>query len=129
MNGSSAGRHLSFPFRIAANGRAASADTLDRQALEELVQLLLTNQGERLFVPDFGANARRLLFEGISDTTATLSRTMITQAVQEWIPNRVTLTQLNITINGTAIEIDVYYQVAGSDQIRQAIFQRTAITS
>jgi uncharacterized protein len=129
MNGSSAGRHLSFPFRIAGNGRAASADTLAQQALEELIQLILTNQGERLFLPDFGAGARRLLFEGISDTTATLSRTMITQAVQEWLANRVTLNQLNITINDTTIEIDVTYQVPGSDQLRQAIFQRSAITS
>jgi phage baseplate assembly protein W len=129
MNGSSAGRHLSFPFRIAADGRAASADTMAQQALEELVQLILTNQGERLFLPDFGAGARRLLFEGITDSTATLSRTMITQAVQEWLANRVTLNQLNVTINDTTIEIDVTYQVAGTDQIRQAIFQRSAPSS
>jgi hypothetical protein len=125
----SAGRHLSFPFRIAANGRAASADTLERQALEELVQLILTNQGERLFLPDFGGGARRLLFAGINETTATMSRTMITQAVQEWLADRVTLNQLNVTVNDTTIEIDVMYQVAGTDQIRQAIFQRSAPSS
>jgi phage baseplate assembly protein W len=129
MNGSSAGRHLSFPFRIAADGRAASADTMAQQALEELMQLILTNQGERLFLPDFGGGARRLLFEGITDSTATLSRTMITQAVQEWLANRVTLNQLNVTINDTTIEIGVTYQVAGTNQIRQAIFQRSAPSS
>ncbi|HEY1219116.1 MAG: GPW/gp25 family protein [Bryobacteraceae bacterium] len=129
MNGSSAGRHLSFPFRVAADGRAASADTLARQVLEELVQLILTNQGERLFLPDFGAGARRLLFEGINDTTATMSRTMITQAVQQWLPSRVTLNQLTVTVNDTTIEIDLVYQVAGTDQIRQAIFQRSAPSS
>jgi phage baseplate assembly protein W len=126
MNGSSAGRHLSFPFRIAANGRAASADTLGQQALEELIQLILTNQGERLFLPNFGASAQRLLFEGITDTTATMARSMITQAVQQWIPGRVTLNQLNVTANDTTITIAITYQVAGSDQIRQAIFQRSA---
>jgi phage baseplate assembly protein W len=125
----SPGRHLSFPFRIASDGRAASADTMGQQVLEELVQLILTNQGERLFLPDFGGGARRLLFEGINDTTATLSRTMITQAVQEWLPNRVTLNQLTVTVNDTAIEIDVTYQLAGTDQIRHAIFQRSAPSS
>jgi uncharacterized protein len=128
MNGS-AGRHLSFPFRVAADGRAASADTLQQQVLEELVQLILTNQGERLFLPTFGGGARRLLFAGINDTTATLSRTMITQAVQEWLANRVILNQLNVTINDTTIEIDITYQVAGTNQIRQAIFQRSAASS
>ncbi len=126
---SSAGSHLSFPFRIAANGRAATADTMAQQALEELVQLILTNQGERLFLPDFGGGARRLLFEGISETTATMSRTMITNAVQQWLGDRVTLNQLTVTINDTAIEIDVTYQVAGTDEIRQAIFQRSAPSS
>lgn len=129
MNGSSAGRHLSFPFRVAANGRAATADTMAQQALEELVQVILTNQGERLFLPDFGAGARRLLFEGITDTTATMSRTMITQAVQEWLAGRVTLNQLNVTVNDTTISIAITYQVPGSDQIKQAIFQRSAPSS
>ncbi len=129
MSIGSAGRHLSFPFRVAADGRAASADTLAQQALEELVQLLLTNQGDRLFLPDFGGGARRLLFAGITDTTATMSRTMITNAVREWLATRVTLNQLNVNVNDTTIEIDVTYQVAGSDQIRQAIFQRSAPSS
>jgi phage baseplate assembly protein W len=125
MNNNSS-RHLSFPFRVAANGRAASADTLCGQVLEELIQLILTNQGERLFLPNFGGGARRLLFTGINDATATLSRTMITQAIQQWLPNRVTLNQLNVTINDTTIEVDVTYQVAGTDQVRQAVFQRSA---
>jgi hypothetical protein len=129
MTPSSAGRHLSVPFRVAADGRAATADTLVQQALEELIQLILTNQGERLFLPDFGGGARRLLFQGINDATAAMSRSMITQAVQEWLADRVTLNQLNVTINDTTIEIDVTYQVAGTDQIRQAIFQRSAPSS
>jgi phage baseplate assembly protein W len=120
------GRHLSFPFRIAADGRAASASTQQQQTLEELVQLILTNQGERLFLPQFGAGARRLLFAGITDTTATMSRTMITQAVQEWLADRVTLNKLTVDISDTTIDISVQYQVAGTDEIRQAIFQRSA---
>jgi phage baseplate assembly protein W len=127
MNG--CGSHLSFPFRVAGNGRAATADTMSQQVLEELVQLILTNQGERLFLPDFGAGARRLLFAGISDTTAAMSRTMITQAVGEWLTNRVTLNQLTVTVNDTTIEIALTYQIAGTDQIRQAVFQRSAPSS
>jgi phage baseplate assembly protein W len=129
MSINSAGRHLSFPFRVSSDGRAATADTLAQQALEELVQLLLTNQGDRLFLPNFGGGARRLLFSGITDTTATLSRTMITNEVQEWLATRVTLNQLNVSVNDTTIEIDVTYQVASSDQLRQAIFQRSAPSS
>ena len=55
-----------------------------------------------------------------------MARSMITQAVQQWIPGRVTLNQLNVTANDTTITIAITYQVAGSGQIRQAIFQRSA---
>jgi hypothetical protein len=41
----------------------------------------------------------------------------------------VTLNQLTVTVNDTTIEIDLVYQVAGTDQIRQAIFQRSAPSS
>ena len=88
--------------------------------------MVLTNQGERLFLPDFGASAQRLLFEGITDTTATMARSMITQAVQQWLANRVNLNQLAVTVNDTTITIAITYQVAGTDQVRQAIFQRRA---
>ena len=120
------GKHLAFPFRMASDGRAATNDTVDQQALDELIQLILTNQGERLFLPDFGGGARRLLFQGITDATATLSRTMLTQAAQQWLTGRIILKHLNVTVNDTTIEIDVGYQVAGSDQVRQAIFERSA---
>lgn len=120
------GKHLSFPFRIASDGRAVTNDTVADQALDELIQLILTNQGERLFLPDFGGGARRLLFQGITDATATLSRTMLMQAAQQWLTGRVVLQHLNVTINDTTIQIDVGYQVAGSDQVRQAIFERSA---
>ncbi|ASC73030.1 hypothetical protein XM38_039920 [Halomicronema hongdechloris C2206] len=48
------GRHLSFPFRIAADGRTAQVDTLEQHVRDELIQLILTNPGERLFLPELG---------------------------------------------------------------------------
>jgi phage baseplate assembly protein W len=124
-----AGRHLSFPFRIAAGGLSATAATVEQQVLEELIQLLLTNQGERLFLPEFGGGARRLLFAGINESTSTLVRAMITQAVQQWLAGRLTLSNLNVTINDTTIEIDLTYTLPNSNQIRRAIFQRSAPSS
>lgn len=47
--------HFSFPFRLAAGG---SFDVLEQDTLDEVSQsvevVLMTRQGERLEVPDFG---------------------------------------------------------------------------
>jgi len=39
------------------------------QIKANLINYLLTNKGERVFNPNFGADLRNLLFDGIEDTT------------------------------------------------------------
>ena len=56
------GRHMAFPFRIADDGRTATPASLDDHVRGEIIQLLLTNPGERVFLPAFGAGLRRLVF-------------------------------------------------------------------
>ncbi len=120
----SAGKHLSFPFGIGNDGRALSADTLEEQVRQELMQLVLTNPGERLFLPEFGGGARRLLFAGLDETTTTLARAMLTQAIQTWLAGRAVLQQLDVTAANSTILITITYQVAGTNTTVQAVFQR-----
>ena len=44
------------------------------QVLQELEQLVLTNPGERLFLPDFGGGASRLLFEAADANTTSIAQ-------------------------------------------------------
>jgi phage baseplate assembly protein W len=118
------GRHLAFPFRIGADGRTANPDTLDQHVKEELIQLLLTNPGERAFLPAFGGGARRLVFEGIQDTTESMTKAMISQAIGTWLQERVTVESLDVTAKDSTITIDIAYRIAGTDDQRQLRFQR-----
>jgi len=77
------GRHLSFPFRITQEGRTATVASLEDHVFGEVIQLLLTNPGERLFLPEFGGGARRLVFEGAGQTTEALAKAMISQAISQ----------------------------------------------
>ena len=118
------GRHLAFPFRIGADGRTANTDTLDQHVKEELIQLLLTNPGERAFLPAFGGGARRLVFEGIQDTTESMTKAMISQAIGTWLKERVTIESLDVSAKDSTITIDIAYRIAGTDDQRQLRFQR-----
>ena len=119
-----AGRHLSFPFRIGADGRAAQISTLEEHVRDEIVQLLLTNPAERLFLPEFGGGVRRLVFEAADETTGAMAKALITQNINRWLGHRVTLESLEVKIQNERIEVEIIYRIAGTEDKRILRFQR-----
>jgi phage baseplate assembly protein W len=118
------GRHLSFPFRIAPERRTATVATLEEHVYGEVLQLLLTNPGERPFVPDFGGGVRRMVFEGTGQTTEAMAKALISQAISRWLDQRVTLQELNVTTQNSSVIIDLTYRIVGVDDLRRLRFER-----
>lgn len=118
------GRHLSFPFRIAADGRTAQVETLAQHVREELIQLILTNPGERAFLPEFGGGARRLVFEGAGNTTLAMAKAMLSQALSRWLGQRITVEDLKVEAEGETISVDLKYRIAGTEDQRRMRFER-----
>lgn len=118
------GRHLAFPFRITADGRTAQAASLEQHVRDELIQLILTNPGERLFLPEFGAGVRRLVFENAGEITAAAAKATISQALSRWLGERVTPEELIVESNNETITVDLKYRVAGTADQRRIRFER-----
>jgi phage baseplate assembly protein W len=119
------GRHLAFPFRIGADGRTAAPASDAEHIRDELLQLLLTNPGERPFLTEFGGGVRKLVFEPTSDVLRGVVKARITQALSRWLGHRLTLEALEVEFRGETIEITVKYRPAGSRDSRVVKFQRT----
>jgi phage baseplate assembly protein W len=119
------GRHLSFPFRAGQNGRIAQVNSLEEHIRDELIQLLLTNPGERAFLPEFGGGVRRLVFEPADQATQGMTKSMITQAVSNWLGHRVELEDLTVEVEQSTIEVEIRYRIAGTEDTRVMKFQRT----
>jgi phage baseplate assembly protein W len=51
-----------------------------------LINWLLTNKGERVFRPNFGANLRELIFEGITEGSNSILEERITNTIAEEFP-------------------------------------------
>ena len=114
------GRHLAFPFRIGTDGRTATPPTVPDHVKGEVIQLLLTNPGERPFLPAFGGGLRRLVFEANSDVTAALAKSTITQAITRWLKTRVELTALEVENRDATMLVGLQYTVIATGE-RQAL--------
>jgi phage baseplate assembly protein W len=119
------GKHLSFPFRTGPDGRMASVKTLDEHVRDELVQLILTNPGERPFLVDFGGGARRLVFESADDATAAVTKAQLTQSITHWLGHRVELEYIDVKIEDSTINVDIRYRLTGTSDTRALRFQRS----
>jgi uncharacterized protein len=123
----STGRHLAFPFRIASDGRTVASASDAEHVRDELLQLLLTAPGERLFLPEFGGGLRRLVFEPASDVLSGVAKARITSAISRHLGHRLSLEKVDVVFNDAAAtaEITVSYRPAGSSDTRVLKFQRS----
>jgi phage baseplate assembly protein W len=117
------GRHLDFPFRIAADGRSAAPVTLEDHVKSEVIQLLLTNPGERPFLPSFGGGLRRLVFEGNSDITTAVAKATITNVIARWLKTRVELTALEVDNEDARLIVGLQYRVIATGETQALSFE------
>ena len=118
------GRHLAFPFHIGSDGRSAAPASLEAHIRGEIIQLLLTNQGERPFIPSFGGGARRLVFEGNDDVTAGLAKATISQALTHWLGHRITVQTLDVFNDDATLTIELVYRMVDTGEERRLRFER-----
>jgi phage baseplate assembly protein W len=119
------GRHLAFPFHIGPDGRTATPASLDEHVRGEIIQLLLTNPGERPFLPAFGGGLRRLVFERNDDVSAGLSKALVSQGLSRWLGQRVKVERLEVTVDESKLAVDLWYRVIATNQEKQLRFERS----
>jgi phage baseplate assembly protein W len=111
---------ISLPFNGPAGPFNKTFSTKD-QIKSNLVNLLLTNKGERLFNPEFGADLKTVLFEGITEDSIDIMRNLINTNVSIFIPE-VTISNINIIKqeDNNTISVTIQYRINisnDSDQI------------
>ena len=71
---------------IGENSFLVMNTSFGEQIHDNLINLLLTNHGERLCLPDFGANLRELAFEMATDSGQTEAMARINAALNKYMP-------------------------------------------
>tara|TARA_B100000945_G_scaffold285037_1_gene255032 strand:- start:838 stop:1230 length:393 start_codon:yes stop_codon:yes gene_type:complete len=89
----------------------------DASAIKQaIVNLLLTNRGERLFQPDYGSDIRSLLFEPLDYGTAGRMKSAIVYSLSTFEP-RISVTRLECipNYNDNGFDVELLYNIIGSD--------------
>lgn len=77
------------------------------QIKSDLLVLLLTNPGERVFLPDFGTPLKELIFEPNDASLAAKAKSMIINSIKTWEP-RIAVTDIQVSNNISKSDLDPY---------------------
>tara|TARA_B100000925_G_scaffold265321_1_gene224405 strand:- start:337 stop:744 length:408 start_codon:yes stop_codon:yes gene_type:complete len=105
-------------FSLPFNGPAVFNPTFTtrEQTKSNLINYLLTNRGERVFNPNFGADLRALLFEQILDRTTDDLKARIQDDISLFFPNVIILEiQFDNQPDNNEINFTLTYQIQNFD--------------
>jgi phage baseplate assembly protein W len=120
-------RHdFAYPFAIdPASGQAAQAAYQDH--VDQMIrQVLLTDPGERVCLPTFGAGLRRLIFAPLSAQLQSTTKMLVTQSLNTWLNGQIDVRDVTVgtpisdpgLAEGTIL-ITVSYLLVETQSIRQ----------
>lgn len=96
---------LAFPFAVTPLGqiRAGDGDGLRGRVL----QVLFTSPGERVGLPDFGCGLLDLVFEPNDDVLAAAVRFTVTQNLNRWLGDLITVDGVDVVRQDEFVRIEV----------------------
>tara|TARA_R110000868_G_scaffold331582_5_gene592558 strand:- start:639 stop:1025 length:387 start_codon:yes stop_codon:yes gene_type:complete len=80
--------NINYPFKNSEKGFLLDLNGTDSGAIKaDLMHLILTQKGQRLYMPDFGTDLLKYIFEPSDSKTFSDMKTDIKATVKRYIPN------------------------------------------
>lgn len=80
--------NINFPFKDSEKGFYLDLTETSKAAIRsDLLHLLLTNKGERLYMPDFGSDLKKYIFEPNDKKTHEQIKNNLNETIKKYIPN------------------------------------------
>lgn len=123
------GRGISFPPRIGNDGRIAWSEG-ETNVREAIRVILMTEQRERLRLPEFGGGLGIFLFEPNTVTTQQLIKDRVGKALARWEP-RITVQSIDVDpdpADAQAVIATITYKLIAT-QVRERISLTVTLAS
>ncbi len=111
-------RFLDYPYGVSGKGTPNTTNP-DDHLRDLILQVLFTNPGERVNLPEFGAGVQRLVFAPNGATLLTSTQFLISTNLQRWLGDRINVEQVNVTSEPGAEEqvtIEIIYTIKQTQQ-------------
>jgi phage baseplate assembly protein W len=106
--------NIKFPFENSQKGFFLELTETDKEAIKaDLMHLILTAKGERFYLPNFGTNLIKFIFEPNDGLTESKIKEEISDAVNNYLPN--------LKINEITIDRDVNFEYKATVRIDYTI--------
>ncbi len=110
---------IAFPFTIDRGaGRIRAERDYEAYVVQLIRQVLLTNLGERINRPDFGAQIRSMVFAPNNPAAATYGRALIYQALDRWLSDFIRTEAIELRAEEATLWIDVEYTLIARGERR-----------
>jgi phage baseplate assembly protein W len=104
---------LDFPVDVDPTAELRITDA-DDHLRDLILQVLFTEPGERVNLPEFGCGIKRLLFAPNSDILRATTQFVISQNLRRWLGDRIDLEQVAVSSepnDESTVQIDITYIV------------------
>jgi phage baseplate assembly protein W len=89
--------NINFPFKNSSDGFFLDLNSDPNSAIKaDLMHLILTRKGQRLYLPDFGTDLLRFIFQPNDDLTLLEIKEEIKTVVKKYLPN-LTIKEIKVT--------------------------------
>ena len=106
-------RALSYPFQLNRNGSIKSTDQYHEIVRGQIIDALMTNQGERVFRPRYGCDVQSALFDPVDELSRRDAAAYIMARLQQFVTRA---TMRTVTVRRSSREpsevlIEVVYRI------------------
>jgi phage baseplate assembly protein W len=115
-------RFLDYPYGVSGSG-IPNTTPADDHLRDLILQVLFTNPGERLNLPEFGAGVHSLVFTPNNETLRTSAQFLIATNLQRWLGDRIDVEQVNVSSEAGIehlVSIEIVYTIKATQQ-RQSV--------
>lgn len=115
-------RFLDYPYSVSGTGVPQTTNA-DDHLRDLILQVLFTNPGERVNLPEFGVGLPRLVFAPNSETLRSSVQFLISTNLQRWLGDRIDVEQVNVSSEPgfeSQVTIEIIYMVK-AEQERQRV--------
>ena len=111
-------RFLDYPYGVSGTGTPQTAAP-DDHLRDLILQVLFTNPGERVNLPDFGVGVQRLVFAPNNDTLRSSVQFLISTNLNRWLGDRLNVEQVSVTSDPgleETVTLDITYSVKATQE-------------